>query len=67
MTRQDGKRLIGGGLKFGEVADRTDISAVSSDLFPLSYNIILHPAHPHFNQIRVLSQEIQPVDRRLWR
>lgn len=39
--------------------------AVPSVLVPLSYNIILHPAHPHFDQIRVLSQEIQPIDRRL--
>ena len=41
--------------------------AVPSVLVPLSYNIILHPAHPQFKHIQVLAQEIQPVDRRLWR
>lgn len=40
--------------------------AVPSVLVPLSYNIILHPTHPLFDQIRVVAQEIQPVDRRLW-
>lgn len=38
-----------------------------SVLVPLSYNVILHPDHPLFKQIKVVSQEIQPVDRRLWR
>ena len=41
--------------------------AVPSVLVPLSYNIILHPAHALFNQIQIIGQEIQPVDRRLWR
>lgn len=41
--------------------------AVPSVLVPLSYNVILHPAHPHFEQIQVVGGEIQPVDRRLWR
>ena len=41
--------------------------AVPSVLVPLSYNIILNPAHPQFKHIQVLAQEIQPVDRRLWR
>ena len=41
--------------------------AVPSVLVPLSHNIILHPAHPDFIRVRVLSQEIQPIDRRLWR
>lgn len=41
--------------------------ALPSVLVPLSYNIILHPKHPSFTQIKVISQEIQPVDRRLWR
>ena len=40
---------------------------IPSVLVPLSYNVLLHPAHSLFNQIRVISQEIQPVDRRLWR
>ena len=41
--------------------------AVASVLVPLSYNIILHPAHALFEQIRVINQEVQLVDRRLWR
>ncbi len=41
--------------------------AVPSVLVPLSYNIILHPTHALFEQIRVIGQEVQPVDRRLWR
>ncbi|GAB2588319.1 RES family NAD+ phosphorylase [Spirosoma areae] len=41
--------------------------AVPSVLVPLSYNVILHPAHALFGQIQVVSQEIQPIDRRLWR
>lgn len=41
--------------------------ALPSVLVPLSYNIILHPAHASFEQIRVIGQEVQPVDRRLWR
>ena len=41
--------------------------AVPSVLVPLSYNVILHPAHSLFEQVRVVAQEIQPVDRRLWR
>ncbi|CCH02716.1 RES domain protein [Fibrella aestuarina BUZ 2] len=41
--------------------------AVPSVLVPLSYNVILHPAHALFEQIQVVGQEIQPIDRRLWR
>jgi RES domain-containing protein len=41
--------------------------AVPSVLVPLSFNIILHPTHGLFEQIRVIGQEVQPVDRRLWR
>ncbi|GAA4420228.1 RES family NAD+ phosphorylase [Nibrella viscosa] len=41
--------------------------AVPSVLVPLSYNVILHPAHRLFEQIRITGQEIQPVYRRLWR
>ena len=40
---------------------------IPSVLVPLSYNIVLHPAHTLFDQIRVIGGEIQPVDRRLWR
>jgi hypothetical protein len=38
-----------------------------SVLVPLSYNVLLHPAHALFNTIHMVGQEIQPVDRRLWR
>ena len=41
--------------------------AVPSVLVPLSYNVLLHPAHRLFEKIQIVSQEIQPVDRRLWR
>ena len=41
--------------------------AVPSVLVPLSYNVILHPTHTLFEQIRIIGQEVQPVDRRLWR
>lgn len=41
--------------------------AVPSVLVPLSYNVILHPAHALFEQIRVIGQEVQPVNRRLGR
>ncbi|WP_084757771.1 RES family NAD+ phosphorylase [Spirosoma luteum] len=41
--------------------------AVPSVLVPLSYNVLLHPAHRSFEKIQIVSQEIQPVDRRLWR
>ena len=46
--------------------DRLGIG-LPSVLVPLSYNILLHPLHPLFDQIEVVSQEVQPVDRRLWR
>ena len=41
--------------------------AVPSVIVPLSYNIILHPAHILFEKIKIIAQEVQPVDRRLWR
>ncbi|MBC7920260.1 MAG: RES family NAD+ phosphorylase [Ferruginibacter sp.] len=41
--------------------------AIPSVLFSLSYNILLHHGHSLFGQVRVVGQEIQPVDRRLWR
>lgn len=41
--------------------------AVPSVLLPHSYTILLHPNHALFEQIRVSSREVQPVDRRLWR
>ncbi len=48
------------------VPDRLGIG-LPSVLVPLSYNILLHPLHPLFDQIKLVSQEVQPVDRRLWR
>jgi RES domain-containing protein len=41
--------------------------AIPSVLVPLSYNVLLHPAHPLFGEIKVVGREIQPVDHRLWR
>lgn len=41
--------------------------AVPSVLVPLSYNIILHPAHPLFTEVQVTGAETQPIDRRIWR
>ena len=41
--------------------------AVPSVLVPLSYNIILHPAHPLFTEVQVNGAETQPIDRRIWR
>jgi len=40
---------------------------IPSVIVPFSFNIIVHPAHPDFAQVRVIEQEIIPVDRRLWR
>lgn len=40
---------------------------VPSVLVPLSYNVLLHPAHRLFDSIQITGQEIQPVDHRLWR
>lgn len=41
--------------------------AIPSVLVPLSYNVLLHPAHSLFSEIKVVGQEVQPVDHRLWR
>ncbi len=41
--------------------------AVPSVLVPLSYNVILHPAHPLFAKVQVTGAEMQPIDRRIWR
>ena len=41
--------------------------AVPSMIMDLSYNVLLHPAHPAFEQIEVVNQTILPVDQRLWR
>jgi RES domain-containing protein len=46
-----------------------DILAVGlpSVIVPFSFNIIVHPLHPVFGQITLISQERIPVDRRLWK
>ncbi|MBO0935346.1 RES family NAD+ phosphorylase [Fibrella sp. HMF5335] len=41
--------------------------AVPSVIMDLSYNVLLHPDHPAFDQIAVVDQMILPVDQRLWR
>jgi hypothetical protein len=46
-----------------------DVLAVGipSVIVPFSHNIIVHPTHPLFSQVTLLSQEQIPIDRRLWR
>lgn len=48
---------------------KPDVLAVGmpSVIVPFSSNIILHPDHPLFADIRLLAQEPIPIDRRLWR
>ncbi|MCK8494944.1 RES family NAD+ phosphorylase [Spirosoma sp. RP8] len=43
------------------------VAAVPSVVVPMSYNYLLHPAHPRFREIEIIKQEIFPVERRLWR
>lgn len=45
----------------------TLVAAVPSVVVPMSYNYLLHPAHPHFSGIQIFRQEAFPVERRLWR
>lgn len=45
----------------------TLVAAVPSVVVPMSYNYLLHPAHPRFSEIQVIKQEVFPVERRLWR
>jgi RES domain-containing protein len=40
--------------------------ALPSVIVPFSHNILLHPKHPLFLQIRLHAQEQIPIDRRLW-
>lgn len=44
----------------------TLVAAVPSVVVPMSYNYLLHPAHPRFSEIRVVKSEPFPVERRLW-
>jgi RES domain-containing protein len=42
------------------------IAAVPSVIVPMSFNYLLHPAHPQFSEIRVVHTEPFPIERRLW-
>jgi RES domain-containing protein len=42
-------------------------AAVPSVVVPMSYNYLLHPAHPGFKAIEIVKQEPFPIERRLWR
>lgn len=46
-----------------------DILAIGlpSVIVPFSHNILLHPKHELFAQVKLISQEKIPIDRRLWR
>ena len=44
----------------------TLVAAVPSVVVPMSYNYLLHPAHPRFSEVQVIKQEAFPVERRLW-
>lgn len=48
---------------------KPDVLAISipSVIVPFSSNIILHPDHPHFPDVKLIAQEQIPIDRRLWR
>ena len=45
----------------------TLVAAVPSVVVPMSFNYLLHPAHPGFREIKVSKQEPFPVEKRLWR
>ena len=45
----------------------TLVAAVPSVVVPMSYNYLIHPARPGFNEIKIVKQEAFPVERRLWR
>ncbi|KQS32595.1 RES family NAD+ phosphorylase [Dyadobacter sp. Leaf189] len=46
-----------------------DVLAVGlpSVIVPFSFNIIIHPQHPDFEAVSLISQERIPIDRRLWK
>lgn len=44
---------------------QTLVAAVPSVVVPMSYNYLLHPAHPDFGQIRVVKKDIFPIEKRL--
>ena len=41
--------------------------AIPSVIVPFSKNVLLHPVHELFNEIKLVDQKRIPVDRRLWR
>lgn len=41
--------------------------AIPSVIVPFSKNLLIHPLHPEFEQIKVVGQERIPIDRRLWK
>ena len=47
---------------------KPDVLAVSlpSVIVPFSQNIIIHPQHPLYSNVTLVSQERIPIDRRLW-
>ncbi|RYF59590.1 MAG: RES domain-containing protein [Cytophagaceae bacterium] len=44
----------------------TLVAAVPSVVVPMSFNYLLHPAHPDFSKVLVLKQEPFPIEHRLW-
>ncbi|WP_445482309.1 RES family NAD+ phosphorylase [Larkinella rosea] len=48
-------------------APQTLAAAVPSVIVPMSFNYLIHPAHPDFSSIRVVKQEPFPIEHRLWR
>ncbi len=44
----------------------TLVAAVPSVVVPMSYNYLIHPAHPGFSTIQIIRQEPFPIERRLW-
>ena len=41
--------------------------AIPSVIVPFSQNILIHPKHPLFAQVSLISQERIPIDRRIWK
>lgn len=42
------------------------VLSVPSVIVPAETNLILNPAHPHFNRIKVVSREPFGFDARMW-
>ena len=40
--------------------------AIPSVIVPFSHNVLLHPKHTLFAEIKLITQEPFPIDRRLW-